>query len=131
MPRRSRHLIKVASARHQRDEEPISGSVAYKMFVMAVVSLGQVRDHLSELVSEVERTHERVTITRDGKPAAILVAPEDLEALEETLSILSTPGELERIRAAQAEIDAGDYITGEELAQCHVEEHDRVVGGPR
>ncbi len=31
------------------------------------------------------RTHERVSITRNGKPAAVLISAEDLEALEETL----------------------------------------------
>ncbi|WP_043719235.1 type II toxin-antitoxin system Phd/YefM family antitoxin [Kutzneria sp. 744] len=78
--------------------------------------LGDARDHLSEVVNEVQRTHDRVTITRHGHPAAVILAPEDLEALEETIEILSTQGALLEIQAAEADIEAGDFITGEDLA---------------
>lgn len=78
--------------------------------------LGDARDHLSEVVSEVRRTHDRVTITRHGHPAAVIMAPEDLEAIEETIEILSTPGALLEIQTAQADIDAGDQVSGEDLA---------------
>ncbi|MFC0547321.1 type II toxin-antitoxin system Phd/YefM family antitoxin [Kutzneria chonburiensis] len=78
--------------------------------------LGDARDHLSEVVSEVQRTHDRVTITRHGHPAAVILAPEDLEGLEETIAILSTPGALLEIQTAQADIDAGDSVSGDDLA---------------
>ena len=48
-------------------------------------SLADVRTQLSEHVEDVMRTHERVTITRNGRPAAVLISAEDLEAMEETL----------------------------------------------
>ncbi|MQA07422.1 MAG: type II toxin-antitoxin system prevent-host-death family antitoxin [Pseudonocardiaceae bacterium] len=82
---------------------------------MDVVPLGQARDDLSHYVDEVETTHERVTITRHGRPAAILIAPEDLESLEETLDLLSTPGALDAIREGQADIDAGRVVDNEAL----------------
>lgn len=53
------------------------------------VALAQVRQDLSGLVEEVATTHERVVVTRHGEPAAVLVAVDDLEALEETLEILA------------------------------------------
>jgi antitoxin YefM len=37
--------------------------------------------------------HGRVTVAVHGKPSAILIAPEDLEALEETLEIMRDPAE--------------------------------------
>jgi prevent-host-death family protein len=53
---------------------------------MTVLPLGDVKSHLSELVGRVHDQHERVTVTVHGRPSAILIAPEDLEALEETLA---------------------------------------------
>lgn len=77
---------------------------------MTAIPLGEARDHLSEFVSDVERTHDRVTITRHGHRAAVLISAEELDSLEETIDILSTPGALEDIRAAQAELDAGQGV---------------------
>lgn len=78
-------------------------------------SLADVKAHLSEIVDLVEGQHERVVITRHGRPAAVLVSTQDLESLEETLSILSAPGALAEIRAAEREIDEGEYLTAAEL----------------
>ena len=52
---------------------------------MKTTSLADVRTQLSKYVEDVVSTHERVTITRNGRPAAVLISAEDLEALEETL----------------------------------------------
>ena len=53
------------------------------------LSLAEVNAHLSELVRRVDRQHERVTVTVHGRPSAILLSPDDLAALEETIAILS------------------------------------------
>jgi len=52
---------------------------------MQTLSLADVRAQLSKYVEQVVSTHERVTITRNGKPAAVLISAEDLEAMQETL----------------------------------------------
>ncbi len=52
---------------------------------MKTTSLADVRTQLSRYIEEVVTTHERVTITKNGKPAAVLISAEDLDALEETL----------------------------------------------
>ena len=78
-------------------------------------SLADAKAHFSEIIDLVESQHERVIITRHGKPAAIIMSPDDLEGIEETLDILSTPGALEEIRAADAEVRAGNYLTAAEL----------------
>src|SRR6476659_6628203 len=59
---------------------------------MTSVPLGEARDRLSEFVAEVERTNERVTITRHGHPAAVLISADDLASIEQTLEILGHPG---------------------------------------
>jgi antitoxin YefM len=74
---------------------------------MSVVPLGEARNQLSEYVSEVERTHDRVTITRHGRAAAVLISPDDLDALEETVDILATPGALQAIDEGRADIEEG------------------------
>ncbi|MDP2182985.1 MAG: type II toxin-antitoxin system Phd/YefM family antitoxin [Actinomycetota bacterium] len=78
-------------------------------------SLADVKAHLSEIVDLVEGQHERVVITRHGRPVAVILSPGDLASLEETLDILSTPGALDEIRAAEGEIDRGEYLTAAEL----------------
>jgi antitoxin YefM len=83
--------------------------------VMATISLADAKARLSAVLDEVRDTHERVVITRNGRPEAVILAVSDLEALEETLDLLSTPGALEEIRAAEAEIARGEAIDAEEL----------------
>jgi antitoxin YefM len=78
-------------------------------------SLADVKAHLSEIVDLVESQHERVIITRHGRPAAVILGTDDLEGLEETLDILSAPGAMEEIRAAEDGIDDGAYLTAAEL----------------
>lgn len=78
-------------------------------------SLAHVKAHLSEIVDLVERQHERVVITRHGRPAAVLLSPDDLASIEETLAITSAPGALDEIRAAEGEIERGEYLTAAEL----------------
>jgi antitoxin YefM len=74
--------------------------------------LRSVRDHLSELVDRVEREHERIVITRNGRETAVLISAEDLAELEETLSVLSDGEALADIREADAAHMSGDVIRG-------------------
>ena len=82
---------------------------------MTAIPLGEARDRLSDVVAGVERTHDRVTITRHGRPAAVLVAPDDLAALEETVEILATPGALDAIREGDADADVGRFVNPEDI----------------
>lgn len=51
--------------------------------------LATVKAKFSEIVDRVERQQDRVIVTRNGQPVAVLVSPDDLESLEETLAVLS------------------------------------------
>ena len=77
---------------------------------MESVPLSEVRSTLSSVVERVEATHERVTITRNGRPAAVLISPEDLDALEETLDVLSDPVTMRQLRDGEAAVGAGDVL---------------------
>ena len=96
---------------------------------MDELPLADARNRLSELVSEVEKSHARVTITKHGHPAAVLISPEDLAAMEETLDILSDPQALAAIQAAEAELGRGELTTGEEMARL-LEERRRGAAAP-
>jgi prevent-host-death family protein len=71
-----------------------------------------VRDNLSDLVDRAEREHERTVITRNGKPAAVVIGYEDLDSMEETLDILSDPNALTELREAEAEAARGNVVEG-------------------
>jgi antitoxin YefM len=78
-------------------------------------SLAEVKAHLSAYVDQVEQQHERVVITRNGRPAAMLISPDELEALEDTLDLLSDPEAMAEIAEAKADIAAGRGIGLAEL----------------
>lgn len=88
---------------------------------MSTMPLAEVKAKLSAVVDEVRGTHERVTITRNGRPEAVLLSVEDLESLEETLDILSTPGAVEEIRVAEADIARGEPIDADEVRRLLAE----------
>lgn len=77
--------------------------------------LATVKAHLSEIIDQVETEHDRVILTRNGKAAAVIMSPDDLESLEETLDLLSDPQAFDQMRAARNEVARGDYVIGDEL----------------
>lgn len=85
---------------------------------MSTESLRTVRDQFSEFVERVHSQHERVVITRNGSPAAVLMSPQDLESLEETLAILTDSEALRELAAAQRAIAAGDAVRGVEAVRA-------------
>ena len=82
---------------------------------MTSVPLSEAKDNLSALVEAAETTHEIVTITRHGRPAAVLMAKDDLDSLHETLFWLSQPGVREDIAAADDEAAHGRAVPGAAL----------------
>ena len=73
---------------------------------MTTVPMAEARDHLADLVESVQKTYDRVTLTRHGQPAAVLIAADDLESLLETIEVLSTPGAVDDIQEGLAEYAA-------------------------
>jgi prevent-host-death family protein len=79
---------------------------------MSIEPLRAVRDHLSEFVDRAEREHERIVLTRNGRPAAVLIGYQDLEALEESLDVLSDPDARAELADAREALAAGDFVDG-------------------
>jgi antitoxin YefM len=71
--------------------------------------ISEAKMKLGELVASLEAGDEEVIITRNGRPAAVLLATEPYEALQETLALLSNPQTIARIRRVKAYFDAGQH----------------------
>ena len=68
------------------------------------LSLADVKNRLSEVVDSLEREHGRVVVTKHGRPAVVMMNVDDLESLEETLEILSSPALMDSIRSGEDDV---------------------------
>jgi antitoxin YefM len=85
---------------------------------MTSESLRTIRDRFSQFVERVQGHHERVIVTRNGTPAAVLINPDDLEALEETIAVLGdSEAVTELVQAHKAYLD-GDVVRGSEAVRA-------------
>ena len=83
------------------------------ILVMAeTMSLASAKARFSELVARVERQQDRVIVTRNGKPAAVVISVDDLESLEETLAVMSDAGLVAQIQESLSTAAAGDAGVG-------------------
>lgn len=82
---------------------------------MKTMPLSEAKDKLSGLVDEAESTHEMITITRHGRPVAVLMAADDLESLQETVQWLSQAGLAQSLATAERELVEGETVSGNDL----------------
>jgi len=59
--------------------------------VAKTLPISEVKARLPELVTGVQERDEEVVVTRNGRPAAVLVSYAEFESLKETLDVLSDP----------------------------------------
>jgi antitoxin YefM len=67
----------------------------------------EAKAHLSELVDRVWRERDRIVVTRNGRPVAVLISPDELDGLEETIELLADDEARASLRRARAEDEAG------------------------
>ena len=70
----------------------------------------EAKAHLSELADRVEREHDRILVTRNGRPSFVLLSPDDLESLEETLDILRDEELIASLRRSRQEAADGERL---------------------
>jgi prevent-host-death family protein len=78
------------------------------ILVMTTQSLAAVKARFSQVIEEVTGTHERVVVTRNGSPVAVIMAVDDYESLMETLEVLSDRSAVSEIREAERQMAAGE-----------------------
>lgn len=77
-------------------------------------------------MDRVEREHERVVLTRNGRPAAVIMSPADLDSLEDTLELLFDPEAMEEIKAARDVV----HLVNEEPPTMNTTIADAVITRP-
>lgn len=92
------------------------------------VPLSEAKAHLSALTRRVRVQHERIALTRNGEPEAVLLSIDDLEGLEMTLEILSDNEAVARISESLAALERGEE--GADLATVRADlVRRRATGG--
>lgn len=75
-----------------------------------LVAISDARAKLPELVNKVNKNMDRVIITINGQPKAVLMSEEELESLEETAEILAIPRALAGIKKGEKQIKKGQFV---------------------
>jgi antitoxin YefM len=121
-------LARCTGPENRSRESLAFGHLLTRILVMPeTMSLAAVKARFSELVDRVERQQDRVVVTRNGKPAAVLISADDLESLEETLAVMSDRSVAAQIRESQKAVAAGDR--GTELDELRAGLQRRRTGG--
>jgi len=79
----------------------------YTIPVARIVPFTEARARLTQLLDEVETRHEHLVITRKGRPAAVVLSPEEWDSIEETLEILQDEATLGDLRESELDVRAG------------------------
>jgi antitoxin YefM len=82
---------------------------------MNIIAISDFRSRLPDLIDRVNERLERLIITVSGKPKAVVISLDELESLEETAEVLTTPGILPALKKSKKEIKEGKSITLKEL----------------
>lgn len=73
---------------------------------MKILPLAEAKAKLSQLVAEVSETDEEISITRNGRAAAVLVSHDEFESWKETATVLSDPEFRRQIRKGMNDLRA-------------------------
>lgn len=74
------------------------------------IPFSEAKAHLSELADRVEKQHERILVTRNGRPSFVLVSAAELESFEETLDIIRDGDLVDSLRRSQREAAKGKRL---------------------
>jgi antitoxin YefM len=69
--------------------------------------LSEVKTRLPELIAGVDERDDEVIVTKNGRPAAIIINIREYENLKDTLDVLSDPEMMKQIRESEAFYAAG------------------------
>ena len=84
---------------------------------MKTLSLSEAKMKLSNLVENVYSTDEEVVITKNGRPAAVLVSPDEYESWKETIAVKSDRDLMDEIKKGLSALKKSKLYTLNELFQ--------------
>ena len=102
-----------AYLRRQKDR------ILYTRSVVKIVPFSEARSNLTELLDDVEDRHEHVLITRNGRPAAVMLSADEYESLEETLEILEDEELLKALKRSDEDVKADRLSSLAEVRRGH------------
>ena len=84
---------------------------------MNTISVSEAKMKLSALVDSVRETDEEIVITKNGRPVAVLVSPDEFESWRETDKVRFDAGLMEEIKSGLEALkkDRAALYTLEEL----------------
>jgi antitoxin YefM len=77
---------------------------------MDVVSFTEARANLKSVMDKVVRDRTQVVVTRQKAEAVVIVSLEDWNSIEETMHLLSTPRNAERLRRSISQLNEGKGV---------------------
>ena len=76
---------------------------------MTTISYTNARNNLASVMKQATEDRKPVTITRSGHEPVVLLSMEEYESMEETLHLLSSPANAERLRRGLADFEKGNF----------------------
>jgi antitoxin YefM len=73
-----------------------------KPIMAKTLPLSEVKTRLPELVAGVDEREEEIVVTKNGRPAAVLINVQEYARLKETLDVLSDPSLMQQIAESRA-----------------------------
>lgn len=74
---------------------------------MGYVTLTELRANMAKHFDKLEQDRTELVVTRQNHEPVVIMPLAELEGLRETLHLLSTPANAERLRESIAELDSG------------------------
>ena len=93
----------------------IGAEICTLLGMARIIPFTEARARLTELIDDVETRHEHVVITRKGRPAAVVISPDEWDAIEETLDVLQDEETLAALRESEEDVKAGRLFTLDEV----------------
>ena len=79
---------------------------------MQHIGILQLRNNIGEIVKNVQNEHEPTTITKNGKPLAVIISIDDYNSMQETLYLLGNSSNNQRIDDALEQLEKKKVKTG-------------------
>lgn len=83
---------------------------------MEMLPLAETRNRLSELIANLQAEQDQLVVSRNGRPAAVIVSIEEWEGIQETLAILADPEAVESLARGTEEDERGEVVRADEVA---------------
>ncbi|MBU9384294.1 type II toxin-antitoxin system Phd/YefM family antitoxin [Burkholderia gladioli] len=98
---------------------------------MNILTFSEVRAGFKQVLDTVCRDHEPTVITRQRGEHVVMISLEDYSSMQETLHLLGTPANADRLRQSIAQFKAGKTVVKELLTHDTKEEGEKQGGGSR